>query len=277
MSAPYLRGSGPGEEVARAVLAGRSPGGDEVAAFWAAVWDEIAPGIDARPVPYVADLIDYAAITPDARVLDIGTGTGHCALAASQRTTSKGSVTAIDISPEMLRLAEAKLGAEKIAFRVMDAQELDFPDESFDVVLSSMMLMTVPEPEKLFRSVYRVLKYRGRFVLSTLVLRADARQSMVEFLLQKLPPGLFDGIKLVDSDARVAALRGVGFDDIRVAHTEYPRQALDTLEVEATTPMLDFLRCLAQAWTFPAVSDDSPTESLPDMAAVEFTSAGKLT
>jgi SAM-dependent methyltransferase len=277
MSAPHLRDSGSGEDIARAVLAGRTPGGDEVASFWAAVWDEIAPGIDARPMPYVADLIDYAAITPDAHVLDIGTGTGHCALAASQRTTSTGSVTAIDISPEMLRLAEAKPGAEKIAFRVMDAQELDFPDETFDVVISSMMLMTVPEPEKLFRSAYRVLKYRGRLVLSTLVLRADARQALVEFLLQKLPPGLFDGIKLVDSGARVAELRDVGFRDITVARAEYPRQAVDSLEVEATTPMLDLLRCLAQAWTFPVVGDNSPAEIQSDTSAIEFTSAGKPT
>ena len=276
MSASYLRGPGLGEELARAVLAGRDPGPDEVASFWAAVWDEIAPTIDARPIAYVEDLINYAAISPDARVLDIGTGTGHCAFAARRRTTLTGSVTAIDISPEMLRLAEAKPGADDISFRMMDAQELDFPDGSFDVVISSMMLMTVPEPRKLLRSVYRVLTYCGRLVLSTLVLRRDARQALVDYLLQKLPPGLFDGMKLVDSGARLTALRDAGFGNIRVSRQEYPRQIFSTLEVEATTPMLEFLQCLAQNWTFPIMGSDSPAESLRDISAVEFTSAEKL-
>ena len=72
-------------------------------------------------------------------------------------------MTGIDLTPAMLEEAAAMaagLGLD-IAFRHMDAQQLDFPDGTFDVVLSRNLTWTLPDPEKAYAQWHRVLKPGG--------------------------------------------------------------------------------------------------------------------
>ena len=72
-------------------------------------------------------------------------------------------VEGIDLTPAMLSEAQ-EVAAQRglsIVFREMDAQALDYPDESFDVVLSRNLTWTLPEPEKAYREWFRVLKPGG--------------------------------------------------------------------------------------------------------------------
>ena len=76
-------------------------------------------------------------------------------------------VTAVDISPAMLGIAEErarKLGMEA-AFRVMDAEALEFPDESFDTVVSTLSVCTFPDPVSALREMSRVCRRNGRILL----------------------------------------------------------------------------------------------------------------
>lgn len=94
------------------------------------------------------------------RILDIGTGTGFFAILMARLGHR---VTGIDLTPAMLIEAHALAEALNldIDFLEMDAQTLDFQDESFDVILSRNLTWTLPEPVKAYQEWYRVLKKGG--------------------------------------------------------------------------------------------------------------------
>jgi len=97
------------------------------------------------------------------RVLEVGVGTGR-----NFPYYPEGCrITAVDLSPEMLRLAEmnaARLGLD-VTLLEMDVQELSFPDRSFDTVVSSMTLCTIPDPIKALSEMARVAAPNGRILL----------------------------------------------------------------------------------------------------------------
>jgi phosphatidylethanolamine/phosphatidyl-N-methylethanolamine N-methyltransferase len=99
------------------------------------------------------------------RVLDVGVGTGICL----PRYTRASSVIGIDLSEPMLRKARervAELGLANIErLAVMDAEDLDFPENSFDVVVAQYVVNTVPHPEVALTEFARVAKPGGEIIL----------------------------------------------------------------------------------------------------------------
>jgi phosphatidylethanolamine/phosphatidyl-N-methylethanolamine N-methyltransferase len=95
-------------------------------------------------------------------VLFVGVGTGadlaFCPL-------EKINVIAIDYSKEMLEKAKNKYQNENIKFIQMDAQSLTFPNNSFDVVVASLVISVVPSPEKVMSEIVRVTKKGGRIII----------------------------------------------------------------------------------------------------------------
>ena len=96
-------------------------------------------------------------------VLDVGTGTGGFAILLARHGCR---VTGIDLTPAMIEEARCQAAEEglEISFEVMDAQEAEFPDESFDYVVTRNLTWTLPDVEKAYRSWYRVLKTGGRLI-----------------------------------------------------------------------------------------------------------------
>jgi ubiquinone/menaquinone biosynthesis C-methylase UbiE len=138
----------------------------------AASYDEAAAEFDRISerfvTPLASTLLGLARLTPVDRVLDVGTGSGLVALGAAPLVTS-GKVVGIDHSPGMLERASAKarrwgLG-NNVSFRQMDAEKLEFPDRSFDKVLSLYALLHFPEPLRALREMHRVLTPGGRLVI----------------------------------------------------------------------------------------------------------------
>jgi phosphatidylethanolamine/phosphatidyl-N-methylethanolamine N-methyltransferase len=99
------------------------------------------------------------------RVLEVGVGTGL----SLPYYSSKLRISGIDISEPMLRKAQQRvteLGLDNVeALLVMDAEHLDFPDASFDVIVAQYVITTVPNPEATLDEFARVLRPGGEIVL----------------------------------------------------------------------------------------------------------------
>jgi len=98
------------------------------------------------------------------RVLEVGVGTGKNLTYYPAET----EVTAIDFSPKMLERAGRKIereGLSNVELREMDAQQLDFCDNSFDTIVSTCVFCSVPLPVQGLRELRRVLKPEGRMLM----------------------------------------------------------------------------------------------------------------
>jgi SAM-dependent methyltransferase len=97
-------------------------------------------------------------------VLDLGCGAGFDAFIAGQLVGPTGRVAGVDISPEMIAVAEAgraESGFPQIEFRVAAVEALPFPDGSFDVALSNGVLNLIPDKPAGLREILRVLRPGG--------------------------------------------------------------------------------------------------------------------
>ncbi|MDQ6596377.1 methyltransferase domain-containing protein [Bacillus salipaludis] len=96
------------------------------------------------------------------KVLFVGVGTG----ADIPFFWGKGyDITAIDYSADMLKVAKEKFPDSSVTFLEMDAQKMDFPDDSFNFVVASLILSVVPHPEESLNEIIRVLKKNGTFLI----------------------------------------------------------------------------------------------------------------
>ncbi|MGH2899586.1 MAG: class I SAM-dependent methyltransferase, partial [Solirubrobacteraceae bacterium] len=136
---------------------------------WAARYDLLLTVLTlGRERRFRERLVRLARLSPNESVLDIGCGTGSLAMAARRAVGSTATVAGIDASPEMIARAHRKATRAKltIAYEVALAQSLPFLDETFDVVLSSVMLHHLPKAARAdaMREARRVLKAGGRLL-----------------------------------------------------------------------------------------------------------------
>ncbi|MFC7680049.1 class I SAM-dependent methyltransferase [Paenibacillus sp. GCM10028914] len=96
------------------------------------------------------------------KILFVGVGTGADLELVDH---SNLDLTAIDYSPDMLEKARGKFKDSTITFIEMDAQNMVFENESFDYVVASLILSVVPDPDKCFVEMKRVLKENGKIII----------------------------------------------------------------------------------------------------------------
>jgi ubiquinone/menaquinone biosynthesis C-methylase UbiE len=126
-------------------------------------------------------------------VLDIGTGTGIIPFYIGPKVSS---VTAIDISPEMIRIALQKQedsNIKNIDFQIQDSYKLSFPDKSFDIVIASNLLHLLYEPEISLNEVKRVLKDNGTFIAPTICAGENTKSRIIASVT-----GALSGFKVVN-------------------------------------------------------------------------------
>lgn len=115
-------------------------------------------------------LADIASINGTLNVLDVGTGTGVVVIEIAKRLNSDSRIIGIDLSEEMLKFAEQKAVAQNfdklIEFRRMDAETLEFDDNTFDKILSLYALFHFPNPDKALSEMFRVVKPGGQAVVA---------------------------------------------------------------------------------------------------------------
>lgn len=136
--------------------------------------------------------IKLADIKPGERVLISGCGTGL----DLPHLPREIDVTAIDLTPAMVARTAAR--AEKLGFpvtaKVMDAERLDFPDASFDVVLMHLILAVVPDPVAAAREAARVLKPGGRISIFDKFLPDGRSPNLLRQSLNVVSHALFSDI-----------------------------------------------------------------------------------
>jgi SAM-dependent methyltransferase len=110
-------------------------------------------------------ILEAARLRPGMRVLDLASGVGDPALSIAREVAPSGRVTATDLGPGMMSLAEElarKKGLANIEFREANAESLPFADKSYDVLTCRFGVMFFPDLPKALHQCYRVLKPGGR-------------------------------------------------------------------------------------------------------------------
>jgi len=174
-----------------------------------------------------------AELAPGEAVLDLGSGGGIDVLLAARRVGPAGKAYGLDMTDEMLELAEqnrAKAGATNVEFLRGTIESIPLPDRAVDVIISNCVINLSADKDKVLREAFRVLRPGGRFAVSDIVLRRELPEDLRRSL--NLWTGCVAGA-LVEGDY-IAKLRGAGFQDITVEPTRvYGKE--DAAEMAATS------------------------------------------
>src|SRR5262245_10581038 len=142
---------------------------EEMVERWNQAFSAAAEHFDADPVSFFArfgaELVARCTVTADERVLDVGCGTGHAALAAANVVGPGGSVVGADLSVPLLEVARAKARAGSVShveFVEGDFRALGFPDGAFDAVLCSFAIFLVPDMPGALAELWRMVAPGGR-------------------------------------------------------------------------------------------------------------------
>jgi arsenite methyltransferase len=122
----------------------------------------------------VANPFSLGAIRPGEDVLDIGCGAGMDTLIAAQMTGETGTVTGIDMTPDMAakgRRSAAEMGLSNVTIVDGSAERLPFGDASFDVVISNGVIDLIPDKDAVFSEIARVLRPGGRIQLADVTIQ----------------------------------------------------------------------------------------------------------
>ena len=178
-------------------------------------------------------------------VLDLGSGGGIDVLLSAKRVGPTGKAYGLDMTDEMLALAnenKRKSGIENVEFLKGEMEDIPLPDNSVDVVISNCVINLSADKNQVLREAFRVLKPGGRFAVSDVVTRGDIppeiRQSVLAWL------GCMAGA-LKENEYR-AKLAAAGFEQIemeptRIYRAEDARETLlsEGIDVEAIAPQVD--------------------------------------
>ena len=199
-----------------------------VASRWAAHADDV----DVRVAELTAKLLAAASLRPGDRVLELACGPGGAGLAAAERVAPGGAVVLSDIVEEMVAIADARRrqrGLGNVTTAVLDIEDIDQPDSTFDVVLCREGLMFAVQPERAVAEIHRVLAPAGRVAVSVwgaqldnpwLGLVADAVGATVG--MQIPPPGMPGPFALGDQARLRWLLTQAGFLDVAVSEVAVP-------------------------------------------------------
>lgn len=211
------------------------PNSDQIE-FWNGAhgisWAQYADIVDIMFAAITEAVLDAADIGAGDKVLDLGCGNGGTTLAAADRTTPIGSVTAVDISAPMIDRARARsadAGLTNVTYILGDAAAYPFAPGSFDTLISRLGAMFFEDPEAAFRNMLPALVPGGRIALG--VWRGPGENlwamgpvaAAKEFLEMPPRPGPEDPgpFSFADPDRVKTVLGAAGFQNIDLAPLDF--------------------------------------------------------
>lgn len=208
-----------------------------------------------------------AKLNPGETVLDLGSGGGIDVLLSAKRVGPTGKAYGLDMTDEMLALAnenKRKSGIENVEFLKGEIENIPLPDNSVDVVISNCVINLSSDKQKVLSEAFRVLKPNGRFAVSDVVTRGEMLPEIRKNVL--LWVGCVAGA-LEENEYR-AKLANVGFKEIEIEPTriyriEDAREFLSgqNIDVDAIAPQVDgkFMSAFVRAVKPESKSCCSPT------------------
>ena len=196
-----------------------------------------------------------AKLNPGETVLDLGSGGGIDVLLSARRVGPTGRAYGLDMTDEMLALAndnKRKSGIENVEFLKGEIEHIPLPDASVDVVISNCVINLSADKDAVLREAFRVLKPGGRFAVSDVVTRGEILPEIRKNVL--LWVGCVAGA-MEETEYRTK-LMSAGFEQIEVEPTrvyriEDAREFLkgQNLDVDAIAPQVDgkFLSAFVRA------------------------------
>jgi len=190
----------------------------------AEAWHRWGPTLQTWLSPATQLMLDLAQVKPGSRVLDVAAGAGEPAMTIAERVGPSGYVLAIDISSNILEFATrsaSERGLSNLETAVMDGENLELADQSFDVVTSRVGLIYFPDQHRALSEMRRVLKPGGRvaaivyttpennrfFSIPVSIIRRRAR-------IQPPLPGQPGPFSLHSASVLEQAYRHAGFRDV---------------------------------------------------------------
>ncbi len=186
-----------------------------------------------------------AKLSPGEVVLDLGSGGGIDVLLSARRVGPTGKAYGLDMTDEMLALAnqdKRKAGIENVEFLKGEIERIPLPDNSVDVIISNCVINLSADKDRVFREALRVLKPGGRFAVSDVVTRGEMPREVRQSVL--LWVGCIAGA-LEENEYR-AKLASAGFERVEIEPTriyriEDAREFLSgqNIDVDAIAPQVD--------------------------------------
>jgi arsenite methyltransferase len=186
-----------------------------------------------------------AELRPGEVVLDLGSGGGIDVLLSARRVAPGGKAYGLDMTDEMLALAnenKRKSGIENVEFLKGEIENIPLPDNSVDVIISNCVINLSADKDKVLREAFRVLKPGGRFAVSDVVTRGEILPEVRQNVLAWV--GCIAGA-LDENDYR-AKLTAAGFEQVDLEPTRIHRAedarvflAGQGIDVEKIAPQVD--------------------------------------
>jgi arsenite methyltransferase len=171
---------------------------------------------------------EFANIKPGDTVVDLGSGAGNDVFVARAIVGDNGKVIGIDMTEEMIAKADwnkEKLGFKNIEFKLGDIENMPVENNIADVVVSNCVLNLVPDKEKAFSEIYRIIKPGGHFCVSDIVLKGELPEQIRKSA--KMYAGCVAGA--IQQDEYLGIIEKAGFKNIQIKKTKQIKLPEDLL------------------------------------------------
>ena len=163
-----------------------------------------------------------ANLNPGETVLDLGSGGGIDVLLSARRVGPTGKVYGLDMTDEMLALAnenKGKAGVDNVEFLRGEIENIPLPENSVDVIISNCVINLSADKDRVLREAFRVLKPGGRFAVSDVVTQGEIKPEIRNSM--SLWVGCIAGA--LDENVYRTKLARAGFEHIEIERTRIYR------------------------------------------------------